>query len=631
MSDTSRFRNAATEIADGIVAASKADDDSIHWMTVTLDPAKQIVWHASAGLYSGTSGIALFLLDASEVLARPDFRDIAIPALLWCVRAAERSADYSFYVGRLGIAFAMLRAAAITGDTKHLESALRLGKGYESYAASARVNDLLGGVAGSIVGFLHLHQQTHEQWTADAVHALVRRLVSSARWTPAGLCWDVRAEFVRGLCGFSHGAAGVAFALLEAAEYLDEPAYRKLALEALRYEAACYDSSQGAWPDFRKLEVDRGQGYGEQMAMSSESLTLPGVMDAWCHGAPGIALSRLRALELLGPQWREESMRALARTRSSTERFAQSHLFTLCHGACGNASVFLEAARVLGYPEYQLWAEEIGDLAIASRERNGLFFSGYSVPNSPEELSLMMGNAGIGNFFLNLADGGATEILSPRLSMKIGAEDPVTIGSVVHTLAEGLMPASMAAIEASRPEECASFFTEWRERADVLAFVTSEGSKAGAEADAALESEKLRMRDECPSFALVAITRAWEQQCAAAFPDNELGSRRLQLAQFSLLWRSGSDMRPSRFLRIVGAGVEETPLTEFSAAILETFTKPATMAAAISSLEEALETRTAATIDALRAAVHSQVLGALRAGVLVVAGSREPTTTFRAD
>ena len=189
------------------------------------------------------------------------------------------------------------------------------------------------------------------------------------------------------------------------------------------------------------------------------------------------------------------------------------------------------------------------------------------------------------------------------------------------------MPRSMAAIGAKRPEECASFFTEWRERGEVLEFIALQASGAGEDAELALESEKLRMQDQCPSFALVAITRAWERRRAAALTEDELGSCHLQLARFSSLHRSADDSRAPRLLRMVDAEVEETELTEFSAAILEAFTAPTTMAAATRALEKALETRTAATVDALRAAVHAQVLAALRAGILVVAGSREPATT----
>jgi len=630
VSEASRFRRAAADIADGIVAAARSDDDSVHWLTVTIDPARQAVWQPSSGLYGGTAGIALFLLDASVVLDRPDYRDLAVAALAWCARAAERNPDYSFYVGRTGVSFAMLRAAALTGDTAHLEGALRLAEGYESYAASAAANDLLVGMAGSIIGFLHLHQQTHEKWILDAVRTLLRRLVSSARWTPAGLCWDFRPENIKGLCGLAHGAAGVAFALLEAAEYLGEPAYREVALAALRYEASGYDARSGVWLDFRKLELDRGQGYRqEQMELSDEALTQPAVMDGWCHGAPGIALSRLRALELLGPRWRGEAMQAIAHTRKVTERLAQL-TFTLCHGAGGNGEVFLEAARVLDDPQYVSWAEQIGDLAIASRERDGVFLSGYKVSEPTEDLSLMMGNAGIGHFFLSLA-GSTTNVLSPRLTSSVrDGHDPVTTGSVVRTLAERLMPRSMAAIEAKRPEECASFFNGWRERDEVLGFIALQASGAGEEAEVALESEKLRMQDECPSFALVAITRAWERRRAEALSEDELESCQLQLARFSLLYRSADDSRAPRLLRMVDAEVDETELTEFSAAILEAFTAPTTMAAATRALEEALETRTAATVDALRAAVHGQVLAALRAGILVVAGSREPATASSA-
>jgi hypothetical protein len=621
MSQQARFRSAAKDIADSIVAAARSDDDSVHWLTARIGQDRKTVnWSPGVSLYSGTSGIALFLIEASEILGDAVYRDVALAALLWCEREAAANRDYSFYVGRMGIAFASLRAYDVAHDAGGLERALRLAEGYESYVTTAKVNDLLGGVAGAIVGFLHLHQHTGERFCIEAVHKLVTKLVSTGRWTPEGLCWDVRPENVRGLCGMSHGAAGIAFALLEADAYLGEPVYRELALQALRYEAAYFDSNRSAWPDFRKLWPEPDQ----PTTPSDDFLIAPGFMDAWCHGAPGIALSRLRAFELLGSNWRDESLSAITRTRQTIDVMANSDCFTLCHGACGNATAFLAASRILSDPMYRSWADEVGERAIVSRERNGSFVSGYPALGRVEDLSLMMGTAGIGHYFLQLL-GDVPNVLSPVVRGEAGeGGDRVRAGSMVRVLTAGLLPESTALIESNSPAKCSAFFTGWHDRDEVLAFVAQAASVAGATDQFALELAKLRMRDSCPSFALVTAIRAREKRRSAVVSDDDLELHRFRLGPFSCLWRSDTETDPPRLLRIIGVDVEEIQLTEFSAAVLMAFTEPTTMTSAICFLEETLVVTTDETVSALRRMVRSQLTDALKAGIIVVEGSVAP-------
>lgn len=74
-----------------------------------------------------------------------------------------------------------------------------------------------------------------------------------------------------GLLGFSHGAAGSLAALAKLFSISGIKKYRDAVINALNYERQFFAQS-GTWPDLRT----GGNG----------------VMRAWCHGAPGIALSR---------------------------------------------------------------------------------------------------------------------------------------------------------------------------------------------------------------------------------------------------------------------------------------------------------------------------------------------------
>jgi lantibiotic biosynthesis protein len=83
------------------------------------------------------------------------------------------------------------------------------------------------------------------------------------------------------LTGLAHGGSGYAFALLELYSVAQDPVFLKTGRGAFGYEDELFDSVSGNWPDLRPFNS------GNE---ASRFVT------AWCHGAAGIGLARLRAM-----------------------------------------------------------------------------------------------------------------------------------------------------------------------------------------------------------------------------------------------------------------------------------------------------------------------------------------------
>jgi lantibiotic biosynthesis protein len=184
------------------------------------------------------------------------------------------------------------------------------------------------------------------------------------------------------LCGYSHGAAGVGHALLELYAAKSDDRYRAAAESAFAYEQTWFDHA-GTWPDLRG--VARVTGYQAPAPPAG----------SWCHGAPGIALSRLRAQRILAEP-REDAATATALTKDIACGLLQREPddFSLCHGAAGIADVLLYAA-----PD-DADARDLGLLGIEIQAARG-FPTG--IPASPTP-GLFLGLAGIGLLYLRLAD-----------------------------------------------------------------------------------------------------------------------------------------------------------------------------------------------------------------------------------
>jgi lantibiotic modifying enzyme len=359
------------------------------------------VAHRSFGpdLYGGTSGIALFLARLHAATGERLFRKTATAALEQTLSRLDRLAPPvrpAFYSGWTGAAYALAQCAPLLGEERFRDAAARTVRGMLAGAIHPEALDVVGGSAGAIPVLLGLQGLLGNGDLPDLARRHGESLLAAARRQGDALSWTTLPgtdPSQPDLTGFSHGAAGIGWALLELARATGEARFGDAAEAAFRYERRCFDPRQGNWLDFRSAQP------------GPNGAAVWGCSLAWCHGAPGIALSRARAFRLTGS---EEARREAAVAIATTGRGVSQALalpgtdFSLCHGLAGNAECAAVASRALG--DGTGTGADL-DLARFGIERYHADRAPWpcGVPGGGESPGLMLGLAGIGHFYLRLA------------------------------------------------------------------------------------------------------------------------------------------------------------------------------------------------------------------------------------
>ncbi|HEU0053074.1 MAG TPA: lanthionine synthetase LanC family protein [Longimicrobium sp.] len=364
-----------------------------------------------AELYDGTAGIALFLAHLHALTGEPPFRTAAEGALRHVLsRRAHigQHAPIAFHAGKSGVAWVLAEVGDLLASEEYAAAARELADEVAAAEPDPQLVDVISGSAGAIPALLGFADRWGDGFQAAAVrHG--EHLLHIARPGPAGTSWRTLEMDAQDLTGYSHGAAGVALALLELAVRTGEARFRAVAEDGFRYERSHFSPRYGNWPDFRNMS---GTGYG---AHANE----PSYAMAWCHGAPGIGLSRVRAWRLTGDDvYRQEAEVALRTTAHSIQATAQtgSTGFSLCHGDAGNAELFLLAEEAFGGGQYRALAEEVGARGVTWYLRQRAPWP-CGIPDGGETPNLMLGLAGIGYFYLRLHDPAAVPsilLVTPR-------------------------------------------------------------------------------------------------------------------------------------------------------------------------------------------------------------------------
>jgi hypothetical protein len=385
--------------------------DRCTWIGVVPDldnvSELRVVIHMPLGsdLYSGTAGVAWFLGELYTATRAEQFRRTALGAIGHAVAALELHTapnPIGLFHGPVGVAYVAARLGTIMGEDRLRLDAARLVRQRSVLPTNQGQTDLLSGAAGAILGLLAIAQLLDDPEIASPCTELGNHILMAAEQTSPGVSWRTTgAPCYRNLTGYSHGTAGIAHALLELYVATSDGHYRECAELAFDYDRDAFSAEDRNWYDFRLLP-----NVARRCAWAPTSSLF------WCHGAPGIALSRLRALQILGnPQSKAEALIALDTTRLAIETSLATGTvdYSLCHGLAGNAEILGEGRRVLG-------AEAPGGVSgPAAVARHGIETYGKQAapwPCGREAPGLMLGLAGIGHFYLRLAD---SNIPSPLL------------------------------------------------------------------------------------------------------------------------------------------------------------------------------------------------------------------------
>ena len=372
---------------------------AVSWIGLTL--VNERAWSLrplAEDLYGGTLGIAFFLGYLGAVTQEERYTDLArsvvtnvreqVRARLSLNQAAMFPIALGGFTGLGGVIYALSHLGALWDDSDLFADAESIVEHLPRLIDRDDLLDILGGVAGCIGGLISLYQGTDSNRAIEAAAQCAEHLLTRAEPQERGIAWKTPIEGGRPLTGFSHGAAGMAWALLEVAALRDDSRLRVAALEAMAYERSQFSSEAGNWPDFRALDAKR----------SSTEIAGPNFVASWCHGAPGIGLARLRSLVHIDDKDIRSEIDAALNT---TLRIGFGSNHSLCHGDLGNLEPLLEASLRTDGSEWREPVRRIASVVLESIREHGWL---CGVPFGVETPGLMTGLAGIGYALLRLAE-----------------------------------------------------------------------------------------------------------------------------------------------------------------------------------------------------------------------------------
>lgn len=323
-------------------------------------------------MYSGLLGIALFLGYLYSVTGTESYKQVAEGCMAQLLKNRYSNLrSPGAYTGVCGLLYVNMHLARIFNyPDLHDRTGFAL-DWLPSAIEQDQKLDLIFGCASAIPVLLSYASYVPESNALDLARACGDHLLRHASQgaLSSTLTWDLL-EMKR---GFSHGISGIAFGLSELAAATNEKKYFASFIAAVGEEAELLKGNR--WTDI--AENQRGV--------------------AWCHGATGIALSRMKMYQRHKlPPAKDEAVKALRFMLESAPLL--NHV--ICHGSLGNLDPFILASQL--FPEEAIWHDELQIRSSAVLKHVNSSGWKSKLASQVIEPGLMIGLAGIGFELLRL-------------------------------------------------------------------------------------------------------------------------------------------------------------------------------------------------------------------------------------
>ncbi|KAK6132819.1 hypothetical protein DH2020_033418 [Rehmannia glutinosa] len=337
------------------------------------------------------------------------------------VAKGKRVGDYTLYTGALGTAFLLFKAYQITGDKNDLALCSDIIKACDSASrGSGRVTFICGQAGVYALGAVVAHHNGDEQscqqyitkfkeiklskdlpdellygragylWASSFLNknigkdtisstqiiqrAVVDEIIKSGRQLARGRCPLMFEWHGKKYWGAAHGLAGIINVLMDMDLKPDEVEHVKGTLHYMiknRFPSGNYPSSEGS-------ETDR--------------------LVHWCHGAPGVALTLVKAAKVFES---DEFLQAAIDAGEVVWNRGLLKRVGICHGISGNAYVFLSLYQLTGKPEFLYRAKAF---ACFLHDRAQNLISEGVMHGGDRPYSLFEGIGGMAYLFLDMTE-----------------------------------------------------------------------------------------------------------------------------------------------------------------------------------------------------------------------------------
>lgn len=326
-------------------------------------------------LYCGTLGTAFLLFKVYQVTKNTNDLAVCSQIVKDCDSASRHSRDVTFLCGRAGVCALGAVVAKYMGDDQLVFYYVSQFK--EIKLTKDLPDELLYGRAGYVWAFLFINKHIGKGTIPSTYSsAVINEIIKSGRKLGgkgrSPLMYEWYGEMY---WGAAHGLAGIMHVLMDFELEPNDLADVKATLKYMvknRFPSGNYPAS----------EEDRRRD----------------VLVHWCHGAPGIALTLVKAAEVFGD---EEFLNAAVDAAEVVWNRGLLKRVGMCHGISGNAYVFLSLYRFTGNAEYLYRAKAFACYLL---DRAHKLIAKGEMHGGDSPYSLFEGIAGMAYLFLDVTD-----------------------------------------------------------------------------------------------------------------------------------------------------------------------------------------------------------------------------------
>jgi type 2 lantibiotic biosynthesis protein LanM len=395
------LQDEARRIGNELVSNAIWDGDGCNWLALEnmfkVDRYQLNLLDDS--LFFGRSGVSLFLASLAQVSGDAQFHRTALAALYHfrsLIRAGlippQLTKSEIGLLGLGGTIYSMVKVSQLLSEPTLLTDALQVAQFISSEILATDTKfDVVHGATGALLGLLHLHQATQDPTVLNIAISCGQHLLAN-RTTTSPRAWLMNKDISsKPLTGFSHGAAGMSFALLKLYGATKNEEFLAAAQEAMAYERSVFDELAQNWPNF--------------------GISPPGgevvCWNTWCHGSPGIGLGRLGSLSIL-PLAQLQAEIDIALSTSQKNGISDGWLDHLCCGSMGRIELLVIASEKLCEDKLLQAARQHATKVVRMALQNGAYGLCSHLPSTRYSPGFYGGASGVGYQLLRLADPAGT-------------------------------------------------------------------------------------------------------------------------------------------------------------------------------------------------------------------------------